>query len=210
MENILEQLTQNPHHNYTEYEIIKWRKIIKELFELHPHEIKNVYLLKQSTKIAFLFFRWKKYYFSIEELKKLLRLNEVWIRLSEQIQDYKTNSHFYWHGWYIAWYLFRKTLQREYAEKSLKYSKKALEKYKNNIEYQIQINRNIISLWRQVIINNNGKKNKKLFKKWLKITIKKIDEQLYINTQYPNIISTMKVNNINNMKIQFQNMLKNI
>ena len=205
MKNILNILSQN--HNYKQSEIIEWQKIIQELLEIQPHEVKNIYALKQSTKIAFLFFNKRKYFFSIEELKKLLRLNERWIRLSEQAQDYKLNSHFYWHAWYVAKQLFKKTLQIEYSIKSLKYSKQALEKYNNNIKYQIQINNNIINLWEYIILKS---KNNKLSKKWLKITLKKVEEQLNINLNYPNYINNISLNNLNNTKIKLQDMLKNI
>ncbi len=206
MKNILYQLNQK-NNNYTENEIIKWQKIIQELLEIHPYEVKNIYALKQSTKVAFLFFKWRKYFFSIEELKKILRLNEVWIKLSEQVQDYKINSHFYGHAWYIAKHLFKKSLQIEYAEKSLKYSKKSLEKYENNIKYKIQINNNIINLWEHLIWKS---KDKKISRKWIKIILKKIDEQLEININYPNIIIIQKMNYLNNTKIKLQDMLKNI
>ena len=206
MENILNILSQN--HDYKQSEIIEWQKIIQELLEIQPHEVKNIYALKQSTKISFLFFKWKKYYFSIEELKKLLRLNEVWIKLSEQAQDYKLNSHFYWHAWYVAKHLFKKTLQIEYSIKSLKYSKKSLEKYENDITYQIQINQNIINLWNHFLKQKNM--DKKLCKKWMKIIIKKIDEQLEINTNYPNIINIQKINYLNNTRRTLQDILKNI
>lgn len=194
MKKILNELTSKHRDEYNTNDIEKWKKIIQELLEIQPHEIQNIYELKQSTKIAFLFFKWKKYFFSVDDFKKILRLNEFWIKESEKLKDYKLKSHFYWHAWYIAQQLFRSTFNKEYADKALKYSNKALEKYENDITYQIQINNNIINLWdfflKQTI------KDKKLVKKWIKITLKKIEEQFEIYQNYPNTISSKKLNEL--------------
>ena len=206
MENILNELSWKKQH--TKNEILLWKKIIQELLEIKSHEVQNIYILKKSTKIAFLFFKWKKYFFSIDELKKLLRLNEIWIKLSKQIDDLKIHSHFYWHAWYVAKQLFKKTSHILYANKCLKYSNKALETYKNNIKYKIQINSNIINLWKNFF--NLKHKDKKLFKKWCKITIKTVKTQLKINEQYPNLLSKEKIDELKIFYIYIENILKDL
>ena len=179
--------------NHTENEIKKWQEIIKNLLEINHFEVENIYTLKQFTKIAFLFFKWKKYFFSINELKKILKFNEFWIKWSEKIKDYKLKSHFYWHAWYIALIIFKKTLNKEYSKKALQYSKKALDTYNNDIFYQIQINNNIINLWNYFLKQTN--KDKKIIKKWFKIIINKVEKQLEINKNYPNIIDSKNIEN---------------
>jgi len=202
--NKIKEINKTKPTSYTKQQIEFWKKVILELLEINPHEVENIMILKQSTKIAFSFFKYRLYIYKTEELIKLLRLLEKWSKLSEQQKDKKLISHFYWHSWHISHHLFKKTWNIIYANKSEKYFEKALYKYKNDINYEMMVNYNIIELWNKVILKE---KDIKLKKKWIKITIQKINKQLEL------LNKNNKKNNINyykEIKYNLENQLKNI
>ena len=51
--------------------------MILELLSINPYEVENPAMLKRATKLAFIFFVQKLYNYSLKELVKILRLNEV-------------------------------------------------------------------------------------------------------------------------------------
>jgi len=177
MKNTLYKLNNKHYKDYTKEEIAKWKKMILELLSINPYEVENPAMLKRATKLAFIFFVQKLYNYSLKELVKILRLNEVWIKLTKTSQDKKLHSHFYWHAWYISLHLFKITREMIYAKKTEQYCNNALINYKNDIYYKININNNIIDLGQYIVKYN---KDKKVVRKWIKITIRKLEDQIQI------------------------------
>ena len=64
-----------------------------------------------------------------------------------------------------------------YAKKTEQYCNNALINYKNDIYYKININNNIIDLGQYIVKYN---KDKKVVRKWIKITIRKLEDQIQI------------------------------
>jgi len=201
----IQKINNTPHSSYTKQQIEFWKQIILELLEINPCEVGKIIVLKQSTKLAFSFFRHKLYIYKKDELIKLLRLLEKWTKLSEQQEDKKLISHFYGHTWYIAQCIFKRTWNITYANKSEKYFEKALDKYENDIGYKMMINNNIIKLWNNIIFDT--KKDIRIKKKWIKITIQKINEQLELFNKNNKI---NKENKYKTLKSNLENYLKNI